>query len=393
MKILVLGLGMQGKAAVHDLYHNQDVTEIIVADLNKSLVQNYIQDNHFQDKVIIEEVNAERSESVKHLFSYQPNVVIDLLPVKYNDSIAEITIKNGFNLVNTNYVSPKLQSIAESANEHEVQILAEFGLDPGIDLVLLGKAIQDFDEIIEIYSYGGGLPDKEAANNVLKYKVTWSLEGVLKTYTRPSRLIKDFSTIDISGEEIFNSENLHYVEVESIGKLEAYPNGNAVKYVESIDMDRSKIKSAGRYALRYPGHGKIWKTLGELQFLSDKTIDVEGNSISPRKFLEKLLEPQLVLQNKERDVIIIRVDVLGKKNGKNIRKIYEVIDRRDLETGLTAMSRTVGFTASIGAIFLGSDIIKKSGLISPVFDIPYELFIEELRKRKIIIKETEIEEN
>ncbi|MHA2100188.1 MAG: saccharopine dehydrogenase family protein [Candidatus Kariarchaeaceae archaeon] len=393
MKILVLGLGMQGKTAVYDLYHNQSVSNIIVADLDKSLLERHIQENNYQDKMIAESVNAENLESVKYLFSYKPDVVIDLLPVKFNDSIAEIVIKNGLNLVNTNYVTPKLQSLAETASDHNVTFLPEFGLDPGIDLVLLGRAIQEFDEILEINSYGGGLPDKEAVNNILKYKVTWSLEGVLKTYTRPSKLIKEFRVVDIAEGEIFNSENLHYVEVEGVGKLEAFPNGNAVRYIKSLNLDNSKIKSSGRYALRYPGHGKIWKSLIELQLLSDKPIDVNGNMISPRKFLEKLLEPQLELRDNERDVVIIRLEILGKKKGNKIRKIIHLIDRRDLETGFTAMSRTVGFTASIGAFLIGSGHIKKSGLISPIFDIPYDLFLAELKKRNIYIKETETLEN
>ena len=42
--------------------------------------------------------------------------------------------------------------------------------------------------------------------------------------------------------------------------------------------------------------------------------------------------------------------------------LLQVIDRRDLETGLTAMNRTVGFTASIGAQMLGVGSIAKRGL-------------------------------
>jgi lysine 6-dehydrogenase len=47
------------------------------------------------------------------------------------------------------------------------------------------------------------------------------------------------------------------------------------------------------------------------------------------------------------------------------------------------MSRTVGYTASIGAQMIVEKKIPKCGVISPVFDVPYESFAEELRKRNI----------
>jgi len=65
----------------------------------------------------------------------------------------------------------------------------------------------------------------------------------------------------------------------------------------------------------------------------------------------------------------------------------QVIDRRDLATGFTAMSRTVGFTASIGAQLIGSGRLQKRGLLSPLRDIPYDLFKQELAKRGIHINE------
>ena len=46
---------------------------------------------------------------------------------------------------------------------------------------------------------------------------------------------------------------------------------------------------------------------------------------------------------------IIRVEASGIKGGEEERVIQHVIDFRDLETGFTAMNRTVRYTASIVA--------------------------------------------
>jgi saccharopine dehydrogenase-like NADP-dependent oxidoreductase len=64
-----------------------------------------------------------------------------------------------------------------------------------------------------------------------------------------------------------------------------------------------------------------------------------------------------------------------------------VIDRRDLETGFTAMNRTVGYTAAIGASLIGRGALSKRGILSPLRDVPYELFREELSQRDIRVSE------
>ena len=57
------------------------------------------------------------------------------------------------------------------------------------------------------------------------------------------------------------------------------------------------------------------------------------------------------------------------------------------------MSRTVGFTASIGAQMLMKSQITKKGVLSPVNDVPFETFKKELSNRNIniAIKEEVIE--
>jgi len=50
------------------------------------------------------------------------------------------------------------------------------------------------------------------------------------------------------------------------------------------------------------------------------------------------------------------------------------------------MSRTVGYTVSIGAQLICSGKISKKGVLSPVNDIPFDIFKDELEKRGIIIK-------
>ena len=68
---------------------------------------------------------------------------------------------------------------------------------------------------------------------------------------------------------------------------------------------------------------------------------------------------------------------------------FTAADRNDLETGLLAMQRTVGYTASIGAQMILNGQITKRGLLTPTRDIPSDILFDELEKRGITIQRTE----
>jgi saccharopine dehydrogenase-like NADP-dependent oxidoreductase len=117
--------------------------------------------------------------------------------------------------------------------------------------------------------------------------------------------------------------------------------------------------------------------------LDDEPALVDGVAVDRKRFLAAVIEPHIRYEASERDVVVVRIDVRGRKDGRRTRLVHQVIDRRDLETGHTAMSRTVGYTASIGAQMIACGQIAKPGLLSPVNDVPYDLLIRELQKRGI----------
>jgi saccharopine dehydrogenase-like NADP-dependent oxidoreductase len=313
----------------------------------------------------------------------QPDVAIDLLPVPYIGTVAAAAVRNGVHLVNTFYVLPEVRTLAGEAEERNVTILPEFGLDPGIDLVMLGEAVRGFDEVSEVITYGAGFPAPEAADNPLKYKVSWTFEGVLRSYLRAGRVIRDGQVVAIRADEMFCSEHTHHVELEGLGRLEAFPNGDALQYVDLLGLDPSALRRLGRYTLRWPGHCAFWRTMAQLGLLADEPVTVDGVAVNKRRYLAAAIEPLLQYGPDEQDVVVVRIEVRGRRADKERCAVYQMIDRRDLATGHTAMSRTVGYTASIGAQMIGSGALAKPGLLSPVTDVPYAPFVRELARRDI----------
>jgi lysine 6-dehydrogenase len=383
MNVLLLGVGLQGKAALYDLIHSPQVADVTAADWEAEALRAYVRRKGYGDRVRCEHVDASSAASLDRLISLRPDVVIDLMPVMFHDNVAGAAVRHGVHLVNASYATPRMAELAAEARQKGVTMLPEFGMDPGIDLVLVGEAVRSFDEVDTIITYGAGFPEREAADNPLKYKVTWTFDGVLRSYLRAGRVIREGEVVDIAENEMFAPEHVHELELDGLGKLEAFPNGDALKYARHLGIPISKLQALGRYVLRWPGHCALWKTWVDLGFLSDEPLVVDGVPVNRRRFLASLLQPQIHYREHERDVVVVRIDVTGTQDGTRKRVIHQVVDFRDLETGFTAMSRTVGYTASIGAQMVGLGRITQRGLLSPVSDVPYATFVRELAKRGI----------
>jgi saccharopine dehydrogenase-like NADP-dependent oxidoreductase len=385
MRVLLLGVGMQGKAALCDLAASPLVDEIIAADVDLEGLKSFVAALNLGDKVRCEYLDAEDESRLSDLMSRDVQVAIDLLPMQFTARAAAAAVGAGVHLVNTMSVTPEIAALENEAQSKDVTILPAFGFDPGIDLLLLGKAVKDFDSLDEIRTYGSGIPEAEAADNPIRYKVTWTFDGVLYTYTRPGRLIWGGEVVEVPGNALFHPDNIHEVELEEFGKLEAFPSGDALTYAQQGGIDVTGMRELGRYTLRWPGHCAFWRPVVEMHLLDDEPAMLDGVAVDRKRFLAAVMEPHLQLGPQERDLAILRVEAVGMKNGEKTRGVYQLIDRRDLETGFTAMSRTVGFTASIGAVLVGTGQIATRGILSPVKDVPIDLVMKELADRGVQI--------
>lgn len=386
MKILLLGVGLQGKAALYDLVHSPQVSHIIAVDQDHAGLLSYVE----QLKTGKVETRAGRVDDAQELSRWMQRVdaVIALLPTSYNPAVARLAVQNGIHFVNSSYTPPEFEEIGREAAAAGVAVLPEFGFDPGIDLVLAGQAVRELDRVEAYYSYGTGVPEPEAAQGPLKYKISWSFQGVLNAYQRPSRMVKNGGVVEVPGKEIFDPHNIHMVDFPEWGSMEAYPNGDVVGFLEDLGIGGT-VREAGRYATRWPGHCAFWYTMSQLGFLDEQSIQVGDTQVAPRKFVCNLLEPQLQYGENERDLALIQIDVRGEKNGAPTRIVYTVSGLRDLESGLMAMNRMVGFTTSIGTQMILSGDISKRGLLSPLTDVPVDLFLIELEKRGISVERFE----
>ncbi len=387
MNVLVLGCGKQGRAAIHHLRGAEEVERLACADRDIEIVRSALAADA-EGKVDAVALDATNDRSLRRTFAAEYDVIVDLLPRQFGRAVAQAAIEAGVHLVNTNY-DRDVRDLDEAARQAGVALLPEMGMDPGIDLVLAAEAVRRLDTVETFLSYGGGVPEPSAADdNPLRYKITWTWEGVLHSYHRPARQMHNGDIVEIERDRLFDEAFAREIEVDGLGRMEAFPNGDAAVYVERLGIGDT-VKTAGRYALRWPGHRAIWKAFVDLGFLETEPVPGLPGGVTPREFMNRHLELRLQYEPQQKDVVVIRVQADGMRAGRRRRVVFDVVDTKDLATDLTAMSRTVGFSAGIAARMIGRGEIRARGLLSPIVHVPFEGFMAELWRCGIHVWEEE----
>jgi len=386
-RVLVLGAGLQGRAVVEDLVKRSGVDEVIVADARPEALK-WPWPASDVTRVTAVHLDAADHNAVAKLAACGLSCIVNMLPKRFEAIAAGAALEAGCHLVSTNY-GQALEALNDRATERGVTIMPESGLDPGIDFVMAARAISMFDELDTLISYGTGIPAPECRDSSpIQYKVSWTLAGVLGAYRRPGRVLIDGEERELSPDEIFQPRWTHEVVHPDCGPLEAYVNGDAVRCARLFCILGS-VRNTARFSLRWPGHCAFWSRVGGLGLLDDTPL--AGTDMSPREFLRRWLEPRLQYADDERDMIILRLDVAGRRGGSRKARRWEVVDYRDMTTGLMAMNRTVGYPASIVAQMIMRGEVTHRGVCSPARDVPPEPFLAALAERGISVTEEEVD--
>ncbi|QKC82631.1 saccharopine dehydrogenase family protein [Mesorhizobium sp. NZP2077] len=382
MKIAVLGgLGLQGRAAIADLVAS-GVEEVICVDTAPDGAARLAD---LTDLARVRFVVPEGAigPALADVLA-DADAAIDLLPQPLMREAVQVAIATRTPLVTTNY-GKAIADLAPAAEQAGVSVMTECGLDPGIDLVLYARAAKQFDTITAIDSYCGGIPEPKAMAKPLCYKVSWNFDMVLVSQNRDSVMIENGERVAVPAARQHDSHFIHEIEVAGLGTLEAFPNGDALHYVEMLPAAKG-LRRSGRYTLRWPGWSAFWAPLKELGFLSEDKVP--GTSNSPREFLGRLLGPQLQYGPGEKDLCVMRNVFSGLGDGRAKTVTSDLIIERDLTSGLFGMSLGVGYPASIVAQMLARREITTPGLLNPLLHVPDEPFFDELAKRGIKVTET-----
>jgi len=379
MKILVLGAGRMGLGAVFDLVHNSPQVEAVtVADFDLTKAQE-VAEKVDSAKVTAHHIDVSNISDVVELMKSHDSA-ISCVNYWYNAELSKAAIATNTNfcdLGGNNYIVDEQLALDQEAKSAGISIIPDCGLAPGMVSVLAMHGAKRFDETEEIHIRVGGLPQKP--KTLLEYQLVFSVEGLINEYIEIARVIRDSKITEV--ESMTEIEALAF---DGFPPLEAFQTSGGTSTLP--DTFLGKIQELDYKTIRYAGHCEKFKTMIDLGLCSSEEVLVDYAKVTPRKVFGELLTKYLPAD--EPDYVLVRLEFVGKKDGETKSLRYDIVDRQDETTGLSAMMRTTAFPASIIAQMMAKGEVLERGATPQEKAIDAEKFVAELARRNIVIKES-----
>ncbi len=399
MKVLVLGAGRMGHGAVFDLIHNSpDVESVTVADFDQEKAE-AVAKAVGSDRVTALQIDAGNYSDVVDLMRGHDSV-ISCVNYWHNVSLSKAAIETNANfcdLGGNNYIVDEQLALDAEAKAAGINIIPDCGLAPGMVSILAMHGAATFDEVEEIHIRVGGLP--QDPKPPLNYQLVFSVEGLINEYIEVARVIRDgkITTVDSMTE-------IEELSFDGFPALEAFQTSGGTSTLP--DSFLGKIKELDYKTIRYAGHCEKFKTMIDLGLCSsDEVILSEpgaiatGFNVTPRRLFGELLQKHLPADGP--DYVLVRLDFVGKGctsphfskgvtdlTSTTQRLRYDIVDKLDEATGMSAMMRTTAFPASIIAQMMARGEVLSRGATPQEKAIDPEKFVAELERRKINISIT-----
>lgn len=376
MRILVLGAGRMGHGAVFDLVNNSpEVGNVTVADFDLAKAE------AVAAAVSVSAVNVRRADAsdfaaMKELMSGQ-DAAISCVNYWHNESLSRAAIETGTNfcdLGGNNYVVDAQLSLDAEAKAAGVNIIPDCGLAPGMVSILAMHAAGKFDEVESISIRVGGLPQEP--KTPLNYQLVFSVEGLINEYIEVARVIRDGKI-----HEVQSMTEIEPLSFNGFPPLEAFQTSGGTSTLP--DTFLGKIQELDYKTIRYSGHCEMFKMFIDMGLCSSDEIPVSNGMVRPRAIFARSLESYLPAD--EPDYVLVRVEVSGRSIGNSKRLRYDIVDRQDNSTGMSAMMRTTAFPASIIAQMMSRGDVSTRGATPQEKAIDPEKFVAELKRRQINI--------
>ena len=441
-KIVIFGAGRSSTSLIEYLLSIAEEQNLLITllDYNKELAKSKINNHKFGEAHFIDANNP--NERLK--FIKESQLVISMLPAHMHLGIVKDAIHEKVHVITPSYVTEEIRSLNVDAQNNDVLILNEMGLDPGIDHMSAKKIIDEIEDnggkLTGFESFTGGLVAPESDDNPWNYKFTWNPRNVvLAGQGGAAKFIQEGKYKYIPYNKLFRRTEI--IEIEGFGKFEGYANRDSLRYRsvyglnEIPTMYRGTLRKIGfcrawnvfvqlgltddsyviegsenmtnrdfinsflaynphdsvelklRHYLGIEQDDYIWEKLVWLGLFEDKKIGLKN--ATPAQILQKILQNKWSLREEDKDMIVMwhKFNFSQKGVDKEIRSHMVYIGK---DTQFTAMSDTVGLPLGIAAKLLLSGKIKDRGVKLPIEREIYLPVLSELEQLGITFEEKEV---
>jgi lysine 6-dehydrogenase len=377
MKILVLGAGRMGHGAVFDLIHNSPAVEhVTVADADLAEAES-VAASVGSSRIRAQKIDAGDVAAVTDLMRGHDSA-ISCVNYWYNEALSRVAIETGTSfcdLGGNNYVVDEQLALDAEAKSAGINIIPDCGLAPGMVSILAMHGAGRFDKVEEIHIRVGGLP--QDPQPPLNYQLVFSVEGLINEYIEVARVIRDGRIIEVQ-----SMTEIEQLEFPGFPQLEAFQTSGGTSTLP--DTFLGKVRELDYKTIRYAGHCEKFKTMIDLGLCSSDEIVADFQKVKPRKVFGELLQQHLPADGP--DYVLVRLEFCGLKDGKPMRLRYDIVDKQDEATGMSAMMRTTAFPASIIAQMMADGSVLMRGATPQEKAIDASKFMTELERRGIDVK-------
>jgi saccharopine dehydrogenase-like NADP-dependent oxidoreductase len=348
-KVLILGAGKIGALISGLLAESQDY-DVTLGDVDAASAEAVVK-AHGSRSLRAVALDAGDAKALENHFSvHKPQAVISSLPYYCNPAVAKAARKGNahyFDLTEDVAVTQAVRRISRGASK---AFVPQCGLAPGFISIAANELTKHFDELRSIKLRVGALP--QHPNNVLKYSLTWSTEGLINEYGNPCESVVDGKIVSAAP-----LEGLEEIEIDGTLYEAFNTSGGLGSLAESYGKQCEQINYK---TMRYPGHcAQMRLLMNDLKLNSDRAT------------LKRVLEhavPQTL-----QDVVIVYAAVAGLQDGElreenYVNKIYPQMIAGRLWSAIQ-VTTAAGITSVVDLVM--SNPRKYQGFVAQeAFDLP-----------------------
>jgi saccharopine dehydrogenase-like NADP-dependent oxidoreductase len=287
-RVLILGAGKIG-ALISGLLSESGAYEVHLGDVDGGASEAVARAHSGGTSVKSYALDASDTAALsKHLSAHPVDAVISSLPYYCNVGVAKAARQAGihyFDLTEDVEVTRNVREIAQGAKN---AFVPQCGLAPGFISIAANELITHFDELRAVKLRVGALP--QHPNNVLKYSLTWSTEGLINEYGNPCQAIVDGRSVEVAP-----LEGLEEIEIDGTLYEAFNTSGGLGSLAETHGV---QVESMNYKTIRYPGHCAQMRLL-----MNDLKLNQDRGTL--KRVLENAV-PQTL-----QDVVIVYAAVTG----------------------------------------------------------------------------------
>jgi len=378
----VLGAGRQGTAAAYDMARWGDARRVFLADHDLRVARQAAQRvNSLTGKTVGEPVQVDVTdlEGLERVL-IGVDAFLSAVPYFHNLDITQVAMRVRAHMCDLGGhigIARQQHGFDADARAAGISIIPNCGQVPGMGTTLMVYSMELLEETLDIYMWDGGIPQNPRPP--FNYLLTFNIAGLSNEYAEHAIFLRDWKVTEV--ETMTELEKVEFPE--PIGALEAFVAGGGTDTMPWTFEGR--LRTLQNKTLRHPGHFAQLRAFHDLGLWDLTSVKVGELEVVPRDVFHALFEPQVTFPE-DKDVVIVRVKAVGKKDGRDAEATVEVIDYFDEETGFTAMERCTGWSAAIVAEMMArAETPRGAGGVET--QVPAGLFVEELRRRGIAVTE------